>query len=231
MRVFSVVSAMMLAVSPACATPFEIPPIEWLYIETAERASFSNGELVLENVGYEVLAFSDRPHRIAREIDVFSFVSLWRIGKDSFGADAPNAGITFSSSEGIRTAVVELSAPIFDDGVLKFSTRLLSGHIPENIENVSLLVDSISRIVNAQVTDSVTQANVKILGDAPAAATGNLYQATSEALSNAAHNATTRQQNVDVAAQAATTQGVAQLYSIDTESEAKTVSDIFAANN
>lgn len=70
--------------------------------------------------------------------------------------------------------------------------------------------------VNSQITDSVTQANVQVLGDAPAVAMGNLFQATSQALSNAAHNATTSQQQTNITAQAATTMGVTLLYSIDT---------------
>ncbi len=74
--------------------------------------------------------------------------------------------------------------------------------------------------VNSQITDSVTQANVKVLGDAPAMAVGNLYQATSQALSNAAHNATTSQQQTTVTAQAATTMGVSTLYAIDTAATA-----------
>jgi hypothetical protein len=74
--------------------------------------------------------------------------------------------------------------------------------------------------VNSQITDSVTQANVQVLGDAPAIAMGNLFQATSQALSNAAHNATTSQQQTNVTAQAATTMGVTLLYSLDTASTA-----------
>ncbi len=70
--------------------------------------------------------------------------------------------------------------------------------------------------VNNMITDSVTQSNVKVLGDAPAVAMGNLYQATAQALGNAAHNATTAQQQTNVTAQAVTTQGVALLYSLDT---------------
>jgi hypothetical protein len=70
--------------------------------------------------------------------------------------------------------------------------------------------------VNDQITDSVTQANTKVLGDAPAIAMGNLYQATAQALANAAHNATNAQQQSYVTAQSATTMGVATLYSIDT---------------
>lgn len=72
--------------------------------------------------------------------------------------------------------------------------------------------------VNSQITDSITQANVQNLGIAPAVALGQLYQATSQALANAAHNATMAQQQTNITAQAATTMGVAMLYSIDTAS-------------
>ncbi|NJC45555.1 UNVERIFIED_ORG: hypothetical protein FHT06_002849 [Xanthomonas campestris] len=70
--------------------------------------------------------------------------------------------------------------------------------------------------VNDQITDSVTQANLQVLGSAPSAAMGNLYQATAQALANAAHNATLAQQQMYVTAQAATTMGVSLLYSLDT---------------
>ncbi|WP_144633806.1 RebB family R body protein [Bordetella genomosp. 13] len=70
--------------------------------------------------------------------------------------------------------------------------------------------------VNDQITDSITQANTKVLGDAPAVAMGNLFQATAQALANAAHNATNAQQQSYVTSQTATTMGVATLYSIDT---------------
>ena len=83
--------------------------------------------------------------------------------------------------------------------------------------------------VNSQITDSVTQANLKVVGDAPAIATGNLYQATAQALSNAAHNATNSQQQSYVTAQAATTQGVATLYAIDTASAGKATQEIFSS--
>jgi len=58
--------------------------------------------------------------------------------------------------------------------------------------------------VNDQITDSVSQSNVKVLGDAPAAAVAALYQATAQALSLAAHNATAAQQNAATLAQAVT---------------------------
>lgn len=75
--------------------------------------------------------------------------------------------------------------------------------------------------VNDQITDSVTQTNVKVLGDAPAMALGSLYQATAQALATAALNATSAQQQLNITAQAATTMGVATLYSLDTASAGK----------
>jgi len=83
--------------------------------------------------------------------------------------------------------------------------------------------------VNSQITDSVTQANVKVLGDAPAMAMGNLFQATAQALGNAAHNATSAQQQAAVAAQAATTMGVATLYALDTASTGKATTAILGS--
>lgn len=80
--------------------------------------------------------------------------------------------------------------------------------------------------VNSQITDSVTQANVQVVGVAGANALGNLYQATAQALANAAHNATVAQQQNNITAQAATTAGVALLYSIDSASTGKALNAI-----
>src|SRR6185436_11022645 len=68
--------------------------------------------------------------------------------------------------------------------------------------------------VNSQITDAVTQTNVHVAGSAPAMALGDLYQATAQALANAAHNATNAQQQLNITHQAATTAGVALLFSL-----------------
>ena len=81
--------------------------------------------------------------------------------------------------------------------------------------------------VNSQITDSVTQAGVQVLGTSPALALSNLYQATAQALSNAAHLATNSQQQANLTSQAATTQGVATLFAIETASTARAASQIF----
>jgi len=82
--------------------------------------------------------------------------------------------------------------------------------------------------VNSQITDSVSQVNTKVLGDSPAIAMGNLFVATSQALSNAAHNATNNQQQSYVTMQAATTQAVSTMLTLDTATTGEAATKIFA---
>ena len=84
--------------------------------------------------------------------------------------------------------------------------------------------------LNSQITDSIAQANTKVLGDAPAVAVGNLFVTTSQALSNAAHNATNNQQQSYVTMLASTSQGVCTLLSVDTSSGGVATADIFNQN-
>ena len=65
-----------------------------------------------------------------------------------------------------------------------------------------------SSTVNPQVTDAVTQANVKTLGEAPAMAMGALYQSMAHSLGLMMENAVQAQQQTNITAQAATTAGV-----------------------
>jgi hypothetical protein len=70
--------------------------------------------------------------------------------------------------------------------------------------------------VNDQITDAVTQSNVKVLGDAPAMAMGTIYQSLAHSTGILFENATSAQQQLGITAQAATNQGVIQIYSMDT---------------
>jgi hypothetical protein len=83
--------------------------------------------------------------------------------------------------------------------------------------------------VNDQITDSITQVNVQVLGDAPAISMGNFFLATAQALANTAHNATSSQQQTNTTAQAATAMTVATLFSIDTASAGKATNTILNA--
>jgi hypothetical protein len=58
--------------------------------------------------------------------------------------------------------------------------------------------------VNDQITDSVTQSGVKVVGSAPAVALSALFQASAHSLGLAAQNATVAQQQLNVVADAVT---------------------------
>jgi hypothetical protein len=68
--------------------------------------------------------------------------------------------------------------------------------------------------VNPQITDAITQTNVKVLGEAPAMAMGSLYQTIGNSVAMAAANAVYSQQQANVTYQAASTMGVAKLISL-----------------
>ncbi|HEY9176449.1 MAG TPA: RebB family R body protein [Flavipsychrobacter sp.] len=72
--------------------------------------------------------------------------------------------------------------------------------------------------VNDQITDSITEVNTETIGNSPAIAMGNLYQAVSQALGLAAYNATVAQQNGNMLGQAATAKGIELILSISVKS-------------
>lgn len=65
--------------------------------------------------------------------------------------------------------------------------------------------------VNDQITDSITQTNVEVIGLSPAQALGSLYQIFSSSLSLAMQNAVSSQQNLNAISSAVTTKCVNSL--------------------
>ncbi|SMP28656.1 RebB family R body protein [Chryseobacterium profundimaris] len=84
--------------------------------------------------------------------------------------------------------------------------------------------------VNDQITDAVTQANVKVVGESPAMALGNVYQAAAHSTGLMFQNAVNAQNQQNILAQAATTQGVMQIYSLDTVSDAIAIAKMLNGN-
>lgn len=83
-------------------------------------------------------------------------------------------------------------------------------------------------IVSEQVTDSVTQVNTKLLGEAPAQAMGTLYQTAAAAAGIALQNAVHAQNNQNAINNAATTEGVNLLYTSPTAASAAAATKIDA---
>ena len=66
-------------------------------------------------------------------------------------------------------------------------------------------------LVNGQITDAVTQANVKVLGDAPAMAMGAVFQAMMQSIGISMQNAVANQQNMNTLSVAVLTKCISQL--------------------
>lgn len=74
--------------------------------------------------------------------------------------------------------------------------------------------------VNNQITDAVTQSNVKVIGEAPAMALGSIYQTMAHSTGILFENAVSAQQQQNTLSQAAANQGVMQIYTLDTTAAA-----------
>ncbi len=86
-------------------------------------------------------------------------------------------------------------------------------------------------LVNGQITDGVTQANVKVLGDAPAQAIGTLYQMMAQSVGPSMQNAVANQQTMSTIDTGVTMeQGVNLLYSLPVAAGARGTNEIFSGN-
>ncbi|UZT99356.1 RebB family R body protein [Chryseobacterium fluminis] len=84
--------------------------------------------------------------------------------------------------------------------------------------------------VNEQITDAVTQSNVKVVGESPAMALSNVYQSAAHSTGIMFENAVNTQNQQNILGQAATTQGIMQIYSMDTVSDAVSIAKILNPN-
>ncbi len=84
--------------------------------------------------------------------------------------------------------------------------------------------------VNSQITDSITQSNVGLLGDAPSIAMANAYQVFAQTVGASMQNAVSNQQGANSVDLAVTTQGTNILYSMSAAADSKATSEILGGN-
>ncbi|KAB1230798.1 antirepresssor protein RebB [Chryseobacterium sp. KBW03] len=80
--------------------------------------------------------------------------------------------------------------------------------------------------VNEKITDAVTQSNVKVVAESPAMALANVYQSAAHSTGIMFENAVNTQNQQNIVSQAATTQGITQIYSLDTIADAVSMAKI-----
>ena len=190
----AVVTAAVSLVAAGCssqAAPTEAEtsrapaPTSWLFTVSGQGKSESIGGksyLTLSDPS-DVLAFTSRPARAKIEMPTEAVVALWQgVG---FQTDPPNSAVT---GGGTSQAVVLQNPAMATDGAVRWLAPGLKGPLSGP---TAVTIDG--GVVNTQITDSVTQTNVMVLGEPPARAIANLYTVAAAALRNSVSSSTNDQ--------------------------------------
>ena len=84
--------------------------------------------------------------------------------------------------------------------------------------------------VNGQVTDAVTQTNVKVVGEAPAEAMATVYQTMAHSISLSMQNAVAQQQQMNAISTATTAQAVNALMATPPAAAARSADELLTGN-
>jgi len=150
--------------------------LKFIAIQNAHSGSVSEINstsylLQLDDLSDKIILISDRPHRVVQAQSIDDFIGNWSSGSDSFQADPPNAALVILAGGKEDVLEVELLNSHYDrdENRLSYNFTFLnktssSSDLPSNLEQPVLIIDSFPTTVNSQVTDAVTQPNVKVIG-------------------------------------------------------------------
>jgi hypothetical protein len=146
---------LLLAATAVAATA--VPPLgprlaqaademaDFLFVQTASAMTFDKAasRLTLKGVGATTLFFSDRPERIAGNMDTAAFIPFWSKGKDSFLSDPPNADLSILEGGELKQVVVVLENPELNGSDLTYTIKVVGGEMPDKGSEVSVFIDII----------------------------------------------------------------------------------------
>lgn len=146
--------SLLLAATAVAATAVPLRPrlaraaeemADFLFVQTASAMTFdkASSRLTLEGIGATTLFFSDRPERIAGNMDTAAFVPFWSKGKDSFLSDPPNADLSILEGSKLQQVVAVLENPELNGNDLTYTVKLVGGEMPEKGSDVSVFIDII----------------------------------------------------------------------------------------
>jgi len=84
--------------------------------------------------------------------------------------------------------------------------------------------------VQQQITDAVTQANVKVVAESPAMAMGSIYQTMAHSTGIMFENAVSNQNLQNMTSLAVSNQGIQQIYSLDTVADSIAIARMLHSN-
>jgi len=121
------------------------PPVELMFVQTAEKMVSDDKTLRLVNVGKQTLYFSDRPNRVAGNLTMPAYMDEWKAGAgpDDFASDPPNATLSVYEPGNPVNAlvVVEISRPVVEGNDLVYNYKLIDGTMPKSGGESALFID------------------------------------------------------------------------------------------
>jgi hypothetical protein len=118
------------------------PGASWLAIQNAASMTFDGKTLTLQGVSPTVVAFTDRPKRMATEVPLDLVLQGWDKRKDNGKKDPPNAGVSVVREGAIQTVVVVLTNPRRSGDSLRYDVRMLEGTLPPSGGPTSIFIDN-----------------------------------------------------------------------------------------
>jgi hypothetical protein len=118
---------------------------DFLFVQTAKGMAFDadQNRLTLRGISPVTLFFSDRPERIAGNMQTAAFVPFWSQGTDSFLSDPPNADLSILEDGTLQQAVVVLHDPVLEGDDLHYTVQVVGGEMPVLGQDVSIFIDII----------------------------------------------------------------------------------------
>ena len=137
----------------ATATADGAKEADFLFVQTSKGMTFDKATSTLTLVGISpvTVMFTDRPERIAGNMNTARFVPFWSEGKDSFLKDPPNADISIVEGGNMRQVVATLEKPELKDGNLSYTVKIIQGEMPESGADADAAATSRGQLFCAQI--------------------------------------------------------------------------------
>ncbi len=147
-RTFIALTALTAALAPlkaAFGQTARSDKADFLFVQTSKSMTFdpATKKLTLVEASPMTLFFSDRPNRIAGNMETETFIPFWSTGSNSFLSDPPNADLSILEGDTLTQVVVVLKDPVLENGNLTYTVNVIDGDIPAMGNNVSLFIDII----------------------------------------------------------------------------------------
>jgi hypothetical protein len=121
--------------------------VEALFVQTARKFTSDGPTITLSGLA-PTLYFASRPSRDVGHVLTVDFLALWNEGEDSFGADPPEAVLSFfdrllqPDEAPPDDVTVVLREPVLLGDALSYSIDVITGTVPHETGGCSLFIDA-----------------------------------------------------------------------------------------